>query len=71
MFELGRPAASEHLAVLRTAGLAREEPCGRHRFHHLEAAQPAEVSEWPHPFQHYWNQHMDALADLLDEEDES
>ncbi|MGW5343466.1 ArsR/SmtB family transcription factor [Streptomyces sp. NPDC004050] len=36
LFELGRPAVSEHLAVLRTAGLVREEPRGRHRFHHLD-----------------------------------
>lgn len=68
MFELGRPAVSEHLAVLRTAGLVREEPRGRHRFYHLEPARLAEVGEWLHPFEHYWKQRLDALSDLLDEE---
>lgn len=68
MFELGRPAVSEHLAVLRAAGLVREEPRGRHRYYHLEAARLAEVGEWLHPFEHYWNQRLSALADLLDEE---
>jgi DNA-binding transcriptional ArsR family regulator len=68
MFDLGRPAVSEHLAVLRTAGLVREEPRGRHRFYHLQAAPLAEVSQWLHPFEHYWNQRLGALADLLDEE---
>lgn len=69
LFDLGRPAVSEHLAVLRTAGLVREEPRGRHRFYHLEPARLAEVSEWLHPFEHYWKQRMDALSALLDEEE--
>lgn len=54
--------------MLRTAGLVREEPRGRHRFYHLEPGRLAEVSRWLHPFEHYWNQRLDALADLLDEE---
>ncbi|MBR7831100.1 winged helix-turn-helix transcriptional regulator [Actinospica sp. MGRD01-02] len=69
MFDLGRPAVSEHLAVLRGAGLVREEPRGRHRFYHLEAAPLAEVEDWLHPFERYWNRRLRALSDLLDEED--
>lgn len=67
-FELSRPAVSEHLAVLRNAGLVREEPRGRHRYYHLEAAPLAEVGAWLHPFEHYWRARMRALTDLLDEE---
>src|SRR3954470_5364038 len=37
-FELSRPAVSEHLQVLRLAGLVREEARGRQRIHHLEGA---------------------------------
>lgn len=71
LFELGRPAVSEHLAVLKAAGLVREEPRGRHRYYHLRAAGLEEVSDWLHPFEHYWKQRLDALADLLDEEDDT
>ncbi|MFE5211926.1 ArsR/SmtB family transcription factor [Streptomyces sp. NPDC056600] len=71
LFDLGRPAVSEHLAVLRAAGLVREEPRGRHRYHHLEPARLAEVGEWLHPFARYWEQRLDALSDLLDEEAET
>lgn len=71
LFELGRPAVSEHLAVLKAAGLVREEPRGRHRYYHLRAARLEEVSDWLHPFEHYWKQRLDALADLLDEEDDT
>jgi DNA-binding transcriptional ArsR family regulator len=67
-FSLGRPAISEHLAVLRAAGLVREEPRGRQRFYHLEAAGLAEVDDWLQPFAHYWTQRLRALTDLLDSE---
>ncbi|WP_329115491.1 ArsR/SmtB family transcription factor [Streptomyces sp. NBC_01465] len=67
-FALSRPAVSEHLAVLKNARLVREEPRGRHRFYHLEAAPLAEVGAWLHPFEHYWRTRMSALSDLIDEE---
>ncbi|WP_392750907.1 ArsR/SmtB family transcription factor [Streptomyces sp. LN590] len=67
-FELSRPAVSEHLAVLRGAGLVREEPRGRYRYYHLEAAPLAEAVEWLHPFERYWRARMGALSDLIDEE---
>ncbi|MCX5562040.1 metalloregulator ArsR/SmtB family transcription factor [Streptomyces sp. NBC_00038] len=67
-FALSRPAISEHLTVLKNARLVREEPRGRHRYYHLEAAPLAEVSEWLHPFEHYWRTRMGALRDLMDEE---
>lgn len=67
-FELSRPAVSEHLAVLRHAGLVREEPRGRQRFYHLAPDPLAEVGEWLHPFERYWNDRLNALSDLLDEE---
>ncbi|MFJ8630849.1 ArsR/SmtB family transcription factor [Streptomyces sp. NPDC093568] len=68
-FELSRPAISEHLQVLRQARLVREEPRGRQRFYHLEPTPLAEVSEWLHPFEHYWRARMRSLRDLLDEEE--
>ncbi|MER6304315.1 metalloregulator ArsR/SmtB family transcription factor [Kitasatospora sp. NPDC001539] len=67
-FELSRPAVSEHLAVLRTARLVREEQRGRHRYYHLEPGPLAEVEEWLHPFEHYWRQRMRSLRELLAEE---
>ncbi|MEV8099645.1 metalloregulator ArsR/SmtB family transcription factor [Kitasatospora sp. NPDC085879] len=67
-FDLSRPAVSEHLQVLRLAGLVREEPRGRQRWYHLDAAPLAEVGDWLHPFEHYWRDRLRALSDLLDEE---
>jgi len=64
--ELSRSSASEHLSVLKEAGLIREERQGRHRIYHLQAAGLQEVSGWLKHYEQYWNQRLDALADLLD-----
>ncbi|MHB8575977.1 MAG: ArsR/SmtB family transcription factor [Dehalococcoidia bacterium] len=66
-FNLGRPAISEHLQVLRRVGLVREEPRGQQRFYHLEPGPLAEVDEWLHPFERYWRARMRALREVLNE----
>jgi DNA-binding transcriptional ArsR family regulator len=71
LLEQSRSAASEHLAVLREAGLVREERRGRHRVYHLQAAGMAEVGNWLRHYEHYWGQRLDALGNLLDEENPS
>src|SRR5262245_47688469 len=68
-FDLNRPAISEHLQVLKSVSLVREEVRGRQHFYHLNATALAEVGEWLHPFEHYWQQRMRALSQTLDEED--
>lgn len=68
-FDLGRPAVSEHLQVLRRAGLVREEPRGRHRYYHLDPRPLSEVEDWIEAFSAYWKQRLTALEHLLDEED--
>jgi len=67
-FEVGRPAVSEHLQVLRKARLVREEPRGRERFYHLDPRPLTGVEEWIGTFTKYWQQRLDDLSVLLDEE---
>ena len=68
-FELGRPAVSEHLQVLRRAQLVREEPRGRERYYHLDPRPLTEVESWIGAFERYWKQRLGDLEQLLDEED--
>jgi DNA-binding transcriptional ArsR family regulator len=68
-FELGRPAVSEHLQVLRKARLVREEPRGRERYYHLDPRPLAEVEKWLAVFERYWKERLSDLEQLLDEED--
>jgi DNA-binding transcriptional ArsR family regulator len=67
-FEVGRPAISEHLQVLRKARLVREEPRGRERYYHLDPRPLSEVNAWLEAFSQYWERRLAALGELLDEE---
>lgn len=65
-FDMRRPSLSEHLKVLREAGLVSEERKGRQRIYRLEAAPFAEVQDWLHPYERFWRDRLKGLSDLLD-----
>jgi DNA-binding transcriptional ArsR family regulator len=67
-FDIGRPAVSEHLQVLRKAKLVREEPRGRERYYHLDPRPLHEVDAWLAAFSRYWKRRLADLEQLLDEE---
>jgi DNA-binding transcriptional ArsR family regulator len=67
-FDVGRPAVSEHLQVLRKARLIREEPRGRERYYHLDPRPLSEIEAWLDAFTGYWNERLAALEKLLEEE---
>lgn len=67
-FSLSRPAVSEHLQVLRKAGLIRDEARGRERHYHLDPRPIAELEAWASAFAQYWNSRLCALDDLLAED---
>ena len=69
-FDLGRPAVSEHLQVLRKAKLVREEPRGRERYYHLDPRPLSEVGTWLEAFTKYWNKRLAAIEELLNEEEQ-
>lgn len=70
-FELGRPAISEHLQVLRKARLVREQARGRERYYHLDPRPLSELETWLEAFNKYWKQRLRALEDVLNEEEKS
>lgn len=65
-FAMARPSFSEHLRVLREAGLASETRAGRQRVYRLEAGALYEVQEWLVPFERFWRERLSGLRDLLD-----
>ncbi len=67
-FDVGRPAVSEHLQVLRKAALIREEQRGRERFYHLDPRPLEQVGTWLESFERYWHQRLDELEALLNKE---
>ncbi|MFD9962413.1 metalloregulator ArsR/SmtB family transcription factor [Amycolatopsis sp. NPDC058986] len=68
-FDMRRPSLSEHLRVLREAGLVAEQRQGRNRVYSLDAGPLEEVSAWLTPYERFWRAKLANLRDLLDEED--
>jgi DNA-binding transcriptional ArsR family regulator len=67
-FEIGRPAVSEHLQILRKALLVREEPRGRERYYHLDPRPLSDVEKWIEAFSSYWKARLEGLEQVLNEE---
>ena len=69
-FAMRRPSVSEHLKVLRDAGLVVDERRGRQRLYRVNAEPLAEVAAWLHPYEEFWRGRLADLRRLLDEETE-
>ncbi|HEX9336508.1 MAG TPA: metalloregulator ArsR/SmtB family transcription factor [Pseudonocardiaceae bacterium] len=67
--DMSRPAVSQHLRVLRGAGLVSEHRAGRQRIYRLEPAGLREVDLWLRSYQRFWQTRFAALGDYLDAED--
>ncbi|MEU8195153.1 metalloregulator ArsR/SmtB family transcription factor [Microbispora amethystogenes] len=65
-FAMARPSFSEHLRVLREAGLVSERRDGRRRLYRLEAVPLARVRDWLDPYERFWRGRLTGLRDLLD-----
>jgi DNA-binding transcriptional ArsR family regulator len=64
-FDVSRPAVSRHLRVLREAGLVQERRQGRLRLYRADPAPLAELRSW---LERYWDDRLDALRALAEEE---
>jgi DNA-binding transcriptional ArsR family regulator len=60
-FEITLPAVSQHLKVLKQAGLIRGQREGRQIFYRLNPAPLRQVSRWVHPYERFWRTKLDAL----------
>ncbi|WP_233514614.1 helix-turn-helix transcriptional regulator [Micromonospora sp. LHW51205] len=65
-FEMRRPSLSEHLRVLKDAGLVTERPVGRQRVYALRPEPLREVADWLTPYERFWRQRLAGLGDMLD-----
>jgi len=66
-FDMSQPAASQHLKVLREAGVVRVRKDGRQRIYRLDPAPLREVFEWSQYYERFWKQRLAALGRVLDE----
>jgi DNA-binding transcriptional ArsR family regulator len=66
-FDMSRPSVSEHLKVLKDAGLVAESRKGRERHYRLEAAPLMDLRDWLSPYEDFWRDRLARLSDLMDE----
>ena len=64
-FEVSRPAVSRHLRVLRETGLITERRAGRLRLYRADPRPLEELRAW---LDAYWEERLDALKTLAEEE---
>jgi DNA-binding transcriptional ArsR family regulator len=68
-FDLQRPSVSEHLRVLRNAGLVTETRHGRQRIYTLRPEPLRAVVMWLRPFDEFWRGRLRDLEALLAEDE--
>jgi DNA-binding transcriptional ArsR family regulator len=68
-FRMSRPAISQHLRVLREAGLVTERKVGRERRYRLRAAPLREVRDWVRQYEWFWQDRFTALGQLLEDDE--
>jgi DNA-binding transcriptional ArsR family regulator len=67
-FDVSQPALSQHLRVLREAGLVEARREGRERVYRLTPGPLREVAAWLEPYARFWRDRLEALGDHLDQE---
>ncbi len=65
-FDMRRPSVSEHLKVLKDAGLVSEERRGRERIYRVDAQRLRPVADWLSPYEVFWRETLKDLRDHLD-----
>jgi DNA-binding transcriptional ArsR family regulator len=69
-FAISQPAMSQHLAVLRGAGLINERRAGRYAHYRVDPDGMAPLHAWLARYRAFWPTQVDALKDLLKEMDQ-
>lgn len=67
-FSMSRPAVSQHLKLLREAGLVSEVRHGRERRYALQPERLRAVAGWLAHYEQFWTTKLHNLGAYLDEE---
>lgn len=65
-FPISAPAVSQHLALLREAGLVEVERVGRHRVYSLRPDPLLAAADWMRSLAEAWERRLDRLGTTLD-----
>jgi len=66
-FEMTLPAVSQHLSVLRDAGLVDVRKAGRQRIYRINAEPLRAIADWVQSYERFWTDKLAALGEYLEE----
>lgn len=69
-FAVSQPAISQHLAVLRDAGLVTERREGRRAYYRADMSGLRPLIDWVDRYRQFWPERIDRLKTLLKELDQ-
>ena len=65
--DISQAAVSQHLRILREAGLVTARKEGRHRYYQLRPGALTELRDWLDELERFWQARLAALGDYLRE----
>lgn len=68
-FDISQPAISQHLAILKDAGLVLGRRAGRCAYYRAEPRGMKPLIDWLAHYQAFWPEHVARLEQLLEEMD--
>jgi len=69
-FDISQPAVSQHLALLKDAGLICGRKDGRSVYYRVEPKGMKPLIDWVAHYRAFWTEHVDRLEKLLEKMDE-
>jgi len=63
--DISQPAMSQHLSVLRSAGLVREQRRGRFVNYQVDPDGLMHIAQWLRKYRAYWPARVDDLKNML------
>jgi DNA-binding transcriptional ArsR family regulator len=69
-FDISQPAVSQHLAILKDAGLVNSRREGRRVYYRVEPRGMQPLVNWIAHYRAFWTEHVGRLEQLLEDMDE-
>ncbi|OWY70201.1 transcriptional regulator [cyanobacterium TDX16] len=67
-FRMKQPSLSQHLRVLRDAGLVTQRRSGRERLYRIQPQELKPVAEWITQYERFWRHKLRDLSDHLEKQ---
>jgi len=67
-FRMTQPAMSQHLRVLRRAGLVIDRRVGRERLYRIHPMELKPVADWVGQYERFWKRKLRALGEFLEKD---